>query len=155
MADAPCAVGLTDSSFLVIHGTDIWEFDASTAGPTGDAGWKAAGSWPALMTSRKALGCAKIGQKVIIAGGSENMPSEGTELTSTEVLDLVSRQILPGEDLAMPRTFFHVATIISGGEEKTFAVGGKDDRKPGVMDSILLNTVEEWVEESSTWKAAD
>ena len=61
--------------------------------------------------------------------------------------------------MAMPRSFFHVATIISGGEEKTFAVGGSrgilDRRALEDLDSILLNTVEEWVEESSTWKAAD
>ena len=43
----------------------------------------------------------------------------------------------------MPRTYFHVGTIVSGGEEKMFAVGGNS------------NTVEEWVEETSTWKAAD
>ena len=157
-----CAVGLTDTSFLVIDGTHIWEFDAATAGPTGGEGWKAAGYWPALKTSRRHSGCAKIGQKVIIAGGSEklNKRSDGEVLSSTEVLDLVSRQILPGEDMATPRVFFHVATIIIEGEEKTFAVGGSrstlsDRRALYNPDSYFLNTVEEWVEESSTWKAAD
>ena len=57
--------------------------------------------------------------------------------------------------MAMPRTFFHIATIISGGEEKTFAVGGSLGTLNGPDMPDLLNTVEEWVEESSTWKAAD
>ena len=51
--------------------------------------------------------------------------------------------------MARPRYYFHLATIRSGGEEKMFAVGGSGDT------SSSHNTVEEWVEESSTWKAAD
>ena len=46
------------------------------------------------------------------------------------------------------RRSFHLGTIVSGGEEKLFALAGYDG-------SAYLNTVEEWVEESSTWKAAD
>ena len=51
--------------------------------------------------------------------------------------------------MASPRNYFHLATIRTGGLEKVFAVGGKD------ASDAELNTVEEWVEESSTWKAAD
>ena len=58
------------------------------------------------------------------------------------------REITAGGDMATPRYNFHLATIRHGGQEKLFAVGGR-----GVSDE--LNTVEEWVEESSTWKAAD
>ena len=49
--------------------------------------------------------------------------------------------------MTTPRYSFHLATIISGGEEKILAVGGSD----GSWD---LKSVEEWVEESSTWKLA-
>ena len=51
--------------------------------------------------------------------------------------------------MASPRDWFHLATIRIGGEEKVFAVGGED------APTNELNTVEEWVEESSTWKAAN
>ena len=65
----PCAVTITQRSFLSIHGTDIREFDAALAGPTSTEGWREAGRWPRLKTSREYNpGCAKIGQKVIIAG---------------------------------------------------------------------------------------
>ena len=139
----PCAVEITRTSFLVVHGTDIREFDAATAAPTCSEGWREAGRWPALKTSRTYKpGCAKIGQKVIIAGGYN-----GGELRSTEVLDLVNKQITSGGEMATPRRYFHIATIFSGGEEKMFALAGKGGSN--------LNTVEEWVEESSTWKAAD
>ena len=131
--------------FLSIHGTDIREFDAAIAGPTSIEGWREAGRWPALKTSRtQQPGCAKIGQKVIIAGGYYN----GGELSSTDVLDLVNRRITSGGEMATPRRYFHIATIVSGGEEKMFALAGRNG-------SNRLNSVENWVEESSTWKAAD
>ena len=137
----PCAVEITPTSFLSIHGTDIREFDVAIAGPTSSEGWREAGRWPALQTSRiYQPGCAKIGQKVIIAGGYK--------LSSTEVLDLVNRRITSGGEMATPRSYFHIVTIVAGGEEKMFALAGYDG-------STRHNTVEEWVEENSTWKAAD
>merc|ERR1712210_96111 len=104
-------------------------------------GWRYAGR---LKTSRDRWpGCAKIGQKVIIAGGWN-----GEVLRSTEVLDLDSRQITAGEDMASPRHWFHLATIRRGGQEKVVAVGGN----LGYW-TTFLNTVEELVEEeeSTTW----
>merc|ERR1711970_1106035 len=90
---APCAVEISPTSFLVFHGTDIREFDADIAGPTSSEGWREAGRWPALKTSRIwQPGCAKIGQKVIIAGDW----NWGTTFSSTEVLDLVNRRITSG-----------------------------------------------------------
>ena len=49
--------------------------------------------------------------------------------------------------MATPRKWFHIATIVLRGEEKMFALAGYGG-------SSHLNRVEEWVEESSTWKAA-
>ena len=139
-----CAVSITPTSFLSIFGTDIREFDTAIAGPTSSEGWRDAGRWPSLKTSRTHNpGCTKIGQKVIIAGGYN-----GEELGSTEVLDLVDRQISLGGAMSSPRRLFHVATIISGGEEKTFALAGYDG-------SGYLEEVEEWIQASSTWKAAN
>ena len=77
------------TSFLTIYGDHIHEFDAAIDGPTSIDGWRETGKWPRLKTSRKSWpGCAKIGQKVIIAGGS------------TEVLDFVSREITAGGDFS-------------------------------------------------------
>ena len=143
----PCAVTITPNSFLAIYGKNIREFDAATAGPTSFKGWRESARWPKLKTSRiKWPGCAKLGQKVIIAGGSYNGRSS---LSSTEVLDLDSREITAGGDMATPRKWFHLAIIRRGGLEMVVAVGG--EKSPW----RVVNTVEEWVEESSTWKAAD
>jgi len=142
--DSPCVVTITPTKFLAIYGDHILEFDAAIAGPTSMDGWRYAGR---LKTSRKRWpGCAKIGQKVIVAGGYNN----GEVLRSTEVLDLDSRQITAGEDMASPRHWFHLATIRRGGEEKVFAVNGW-------AGSTFVNTVEELVEEeeSTTWATAD
>jgi len=128
----PCAVPISPSSFLVVHGTDIREFDTSIAGPTASEGWLEAGRWPTLKASRSNQpGCAKIGRKVIIAGGGEG-------LRSTEVLDIVNRQITSGGEMATPRRNFHVATIRSGGQKRLFALAGWDG------SSTRLASVEEW-----------
>jgi len=142
---SPCVVTITPTTFLSIYGYNIREFDAAIAGPTSIDGWREEGRWPRLKTRRKAWpGCAKLGQKVIIAGGYN-----GETLRSTEVLDLDTREITAGGDMATPRYWFHLAAIRIGGEEKVVAVGGAD------ASDNQLNSVEEWVEESSTWKAAD
>ena len=146
----PCAVTITLTSFLIIHESEIWDFDAATDGPTGLDGWKS-GYWPELKTPRVEQGCAKVGQKVIIAGGyNPNDAYAEVLLRSTEVLDLVSRQITSGGDLAVGRRLFHVGTIFSGGEEMMFALAGTTDRWNPPEGG--LNSTEEWVEESSTWR---
>ena len=142
----PCAVTITTTSFLVIQGWNIHEFNAEF-NPTSIEGWREAGRWPRLKRSRTYWpGCAKLGQKVIIAGGYYN---EGP-LRSTEVLDLDSREITAGGDMASPRYWFHLATIRREGEEKVFAVGGND----GSGHDSYLNTGEEWVAENATWRNA-
>ena len=131
---------------MAIFGNHISEFDAAIAGPTSIEGWREAGRWPRLKTHRIDWpGCAKLGQKVIIAGGWNS----GGALRSTEVLNLDSREITAGGDMAEPRHWFHLATLRRWGEEKVFAVAGTD------ASDNKLNSVEEWVEESSTWKAAN
>merc|ERR550517_1492780 len=103
----PCAVAITSTSFLAIHGTDIREFDTAIAGPTSSEGWREAGRWPGLKTSRvHHPGCAMIGQKVIIAGGYNEEPHDRV-LSSTDVLDLIDRRISSGWEMAMPRYHFH------------------------------------------------
>ena len=142
----PCAVTITTTSFLVIQGWNIHEFNAEF-NPTSIEGWREAGRWPSLKRSRTYWpGCAKLGQKVIIAGGYYNQGP----LRSTEVLDLDSREITAGGDMASPRYWFHLATIRREGEEKVFAVGGND----GSAHDSYLNTAEEWVAENATWRNA-
>ena len=82
----PCAVAITPTSFLAIYENRIREFNAAIAGPRSGDGWKR-GGWPMLQTRRKQQpGCAKVGQKVIIAGGSDfdKVFNTGGELSSTE-----------------------------------------------------------------------
>merc|ERR1712110_728402 len=82
-----CAVPVTESSFITIRGDKIHEFDAAIAGPTSEEGWRDTTLWPTLKTSRSLTpGCAKLGNKVIIAGGRGY-------LRSTLVLDITTRTI--------------------------------------------------------------
>ena len=50
--------------------------------------------------------------------------------------------------MATPRRWLHLATIRRGGLERVVALAGRGE-------STQVNTVEEWVEESATWKAAN
>ena len=139
----PCAVPITPTSFLAIYGRNIMEFDAAIDGPTSNSGWLEAGRWPKLRTSRyQSPGCARVGQKIIITGGHNT----GKALKSTEVLNLVNKKITPGEDMSTARRHLNLAKITNGGAARMFAVAG--------LDKAAFNLVEEWVEESSSWKPA-
>ena len=138
---AYCVVPITQNSFLMHHDDYlITEFDASIAGPTSAKGWK---GWPRLKHYRSYPGCAKIGNKVIFAGGANS----GEILRSTEVLDITTRTTYIGGDMASPRYSLNLATLSSSGQNKLLAVAGYSKKES-------FSTVEEWVEESSTWKEA-
>ena len=139
--DAYCAIPITQTSFLMHHGHyKIHEFDAAIAGPTSPEGWR---EWPRLKNYRSSPGCAKIGNKVIFAGGANS----GYILRSTEVLDITTRTTYIGGDMASPRYSLNLATLSSSGQNKLLAVAGYSKKES-------FSTVEEWVEESSTWKEA-
>merc|ERR1719219_2346103 len=147
--DDVCAVPVSPTKFLTINGNKIHEFDAAIAGPTSEEGWRDSTLWPTLETSRRGHSCTKLGDKVILAGGGRY--GRGV-LQSTLVLDITTRTISTGGDMANPRRFFNLATISRGGGDTTFALGGESSFIS--QSSGYLNSVEEWEEESSTWKAA-
>ena len=65
-------------------------------------------------------------------------------------MDLVNRRISAAAEMETRRLMFHLATIFNAGEKKGYALGGYD-----MSTRLELNSVEEWVEESSSWKPAD
>ena len=112
----PGSVAISETSFLAICSNDIREFDASISGPTSREGWREAGRWPSLKTWRgSSPGCTKLGQKVIIAGGWDGSNRNNEQLRSTEVLDLQTREISYGGDMAERRMWFHSGAIIGSG----------------------------------------
>ena len=138
-----CAVQITNTSFITVNGDEIHEFDAAIAGPTSEEGWRVSTRWGRLQTSRSAYpGCAKVGNKLIITGGSKK-----GFLKTTEVVDIASRTSSTGGDMAIPRTYFELATISGERRLTTFALGGR------TSSDETVDTVEEWEEETSTWKA--
>ena len=146
-----CAVPITPTSFITIKEDKIHEFDAALAGPTSNTGWRDSSWWPTLKTSRFSYpGCAKIGNKVIVAGGADAHHGSGRakSLHNVEVLDLASRSVSNGGSLVSPRALFNLGTISSGGKVRLFAFAGKVESNP-------VNTVEEWVEETYSWRMAE
>ena len=140
MRYSPCAVAISSTSFLAIYEREIREFDISIAGPTSSKGWR--NLWPKMERRRTNWpGCAKVGNKVIVAGGSDS----STALQTTEILDLETRGISKGGNLVTARCFFHIITFDNNGDSTTLAVGGR-----GVGDSYL-KTIEKWNPKTETW----
>ena len=140
----PCAVAISGERFLVIEGKEVREFDVSIAGPTRSQGWK---EWPKLKTSRSwQPGCTKIGDSVIVAGGSAYIA--GTYQT-TEILDLKTQKIRKGGNLVTARNSFHMITFDNNGDSTTLALGGKDD------DRNALKSIEKWNPETETWSEVE
>ena len=100
-----------------------------------------------------AAGCAKLGDKVIIAGGWDGRMgwdlSAWNTLQTTEILDLTSRTISKGGNLVTPRSDFHMITIDNNGDSTTLALGGLDD------DDNRLKSVEKWNPETETWSEVE
>merc|ERR1719319_2226463 len=135
----PCAAQISPTSFLLMYGKTILEFDSSVAGPTSTAGWRPAGTWPDLLTDRTRLGCAVVGRTLIIAGSN----SGGAHRT-TETLDLDSRTIAFGPSMAGRRSNFHLVTLPG---PRLLAMGGHDGDNPLASVEELVDGA--WVEAAS------
>ena len=91
-------------------------------------------------------GCAKLGNKIIIAGGRDY---SSTTLQTTEILDLTSRTISKGGNLVTPRCYFHMITFDNNGDSTMLALGGYDD------NSNALKSIEKWNPETETWSEVE
>ena len=118
-----CAVAISPTRFLVMRrdsstsSGSIREYDNGTElGPTDDGGWLPANTWPELLSLRYSMmGCAVIGSKLVVAGGSGN----GGHQRSTEVINIEARTIEYGEDMLEQRTWFHLLPILDSDSSKS------------------------------------
>ena len=139
----PCAIQISSQNFLIIHNTDIREYQVDISDPTSNRGWRSATKWPQLQTSRtQNPGCSKIDDYVVIAGG---FGLTGW-LRSTELLNLSTKTIGYGGDLNSPRGRFQMATITRNGQQLLLALGG--------WDGSYLDSVEQFSPISNTWSLA-
>ena len=139
---SPCVVKISNQSFLIIHGTDIREYEVDITDPTSSSGWQSATKWPQLQTSRTDNpGCSKIDNHIVISGGRS---SSSGFLQSTEVLDLTTNSLVYAGDLNSPRIFFHMAIITRDGQQLILAFGG-------YTGSSTLNSVEQFNPSNNSW----
>jgi len=156
--DRPCAVSISNQSFLTIGDTGILEYQVDFRNLTSISGWQNATEWPTLKTQdRGALACSKIGNYVVIAGGGYG--SATTYERSTEVLNLSSKSIFSAGNMNSPRAFFHMATITRNGEQLILAFGGvPDNAKYNTLvttgNYFGENSVEEFHLSNNTWTLA-
>jgi len=143
--DQPCAVVISQLSFLIINKNNIREYQVDISNPTSNSGWQSASKFPQLLTRRTYQpGCSKIGDQVVIGGGF-NFQSEW--LRSTEVLNLSTRTITYAGDLNSARAYFHMATLTINGQQTLLAFGGQPEPSN-------LNSVEQFHTHNNTWTLA-
>ena len=149
-----CAFPLSQTSFIVVYGRDVHEFDSSIAGPASALGWRPEDTWPRLLVERwqfrfrHSTGCAVIGDKAVIAGG--RTPSNDANIATVEILDLKTKTVIRGQDMLQARTQFPLVTVGAGDNQRLLALGGWGlDVAVGTHQS--LSNVEEWNPETGVW----
>ena len=141
----PCAAPISPHSFLVVYRTDVYEFDTRVGGPTSNDGWQPKEKWPQLQELRKNWpGCAVVNGKFIVVGGLGGM-----SLKTTEIIDLEQRTLSVGGEMAKTRMNFKLLSI----NGIIFALAG-NGYVPENNAHTYIAEVEEFVEETGTWKAA-
>ena len=141
--DLPCAVRITQLSFLVIHNHDIREYQVDIADPTSLLGWQSANKWPRLQSRRtRNPGCSVINNQVVIAGGWS-----GSDLRTTEVVNISTRSITSSGDMKSPRAYLQMATNTLAGSSTVFAFGGW-------LGGPTLDSVEMFHASNNSWTLA-
>ena len=143
-----CAVAISTTRFLIMRrdsstsSGSIREYDTDTAmGPTSYDGWQPADTWPGLLKIRYAgMGCAVVGTRLVIAGGS----GDGGYQKSTEIVNLETRTIEYGEDMLQKRAWFHLLPISNSREPLLWAISGWSG-------GGFLSTVEQWDPDTGVW----
>ena len=113
------------------------------------------------MWGKNWKGCAVVGNKFIVAGredtnrnylksaGDYSTHTTHNYLKSTEIIDLHTRSIIAGGGMKKPRGFFHLLSI----RGTLYALGGEYyDYDYDIYHPLA--DVEEFVEETGTWKPA-
>ena len=145
----PCAAPISAHSFLIVYATDVYEFDSSVAGPTSQDGWQAKETWPQLQEHRKNWpGCGVVNGKFVIAGGLGDDDHFKARKT-TEIIDLRSKTIEFAGEMSKTRMEFHLLPI----NGVLFALAGNGYVPENNAHTYIME-VEEFVEESRTWKPA-
>lgn len=138
-----CGVALSPSKLMVVGG-DTGGLFGGTRVQTYDAETDQMEDWPVLADDRWGHTCAKIGDKVVVAGGVSPMFEI---VTSTTVLDLVTRESRQVGEMAGQRAFFGMANL--GGIVYVF--GGQN----GMRSSDSWGSLEVWDELEEGWLPTD
>ena len=133
-----CAVAVSDTAFLLIGGypttRQVVEYDTTSLAWT---------QWPELEEERYGHACARLGDNIIIAGGSyASWPK-----TETTILDINSRRQRVGGPMAVGREGFSLARL-GGGAGGLLALGGN-------MHAGGLDSIEMWDESTEQWRTTD
>ena len=108
-----CAFPVSEISFMVVAGKNRHVFNADTAGPVSNSGWR---SSRGFHTARVGAACAVIGDKALVAGGQApdtrmvlDEPNPNPPLDTVDILDLKRNTVHSlGGRMNKPRGNFQV-----------------------------------------------
>ena len=135
-------MALGDYGFLLIGGRPSFDQVREYSVETGQ--WREEGRWPRLGTERWGHGCARVGDKIVVAGGRS---STNIIQYSTEVLSISERTTKTVGRLNTAR-YGHVMVALGGegGSQELYAIGGY-----GGLTAAWLSIVERWEEDKMSW----
>ena len=102
-------------------------------------------AWHNLKHKRFGHGCAKLGNKIVVAGGR----NFAERLSSTEIIDVATGVVRNGGSMKGPRRNFQLVTLGGGHFQKILAIGGYNWLLSYNYD---IDFIEEWNDDSETWK---
>ena len=129
-------MAVSDTKFLLIGGypttRQVAEYDTTSGAWT---------QWPELEEERYGHACARLGDNIIIAGGSyASWPK-----TETTILDINSREQRVGGPMAVGRERFSLARL-GGSAGGLLALGGNINGG---------DSIEMWDESAERWRTTD
>ena len=104
-------------------------------------------TWQNLKHERFGHGCAKLGNKIIVAGGK----NYAERLSSTEIIDVTTGVVKNGGPMISPRQNFQLVTLGGGLFQKILAIGGYNSWTAQTI-KCDVDYDEEWNDDSETWK---
>ena len=140
-----CAIAISNTEFHISGGGIKYNFqnEAYKYSVKYDVETETWTRWTDLKEARFGHGCAKLGNKIVIAGGRDTHGY--TE--STEIIDLASGKVKYGGNLQRPRMDFQMSTL-GGHYQRILAVGGLAH---GLVVDDDVDTIEEWNDDNESW----
>ena len=135
-----CAVPLSDHGFLLISAYAVVEYSSLT---------KVWTSWPPSSVARRGQACHRVDSTVLVAGGYVEGGVGETNLT--EIIDLATKQVRKGGDMATARWYLGMFEVGFKGRRVLLTFGNFGPEQEHGLASAEASLLQEWDKEGERW----